>query len=147
MKVKPASLLFAVVVAMGVVTACGEQAQPPRGSLERSADTAERSEVKQALSDDKGMLTIRPGEIEGCLGPSALIAADVEWNASSANVDGIHIYIQSPGEEPKLWTTAGPIGKERTGEWLRSGSVIRMLDGSQNELAALMLSSTPCQKS
>lgn len=144
MKIKSAGLLF-VAAFTALVAACGEQAAPRQLPSEGSVAAVERAEVKPALSDDKGMLTIRPGEIDGCAGPDTLTAVDVEWNASIANVDGVHIYIQIPGEEPKLWTTAGPVGQERTGEWLRDGSAVRMLDGAQNELASLTLRSVPCQ--
>lgn len=69
---------------------------------------------------------------------------NVKWDASAANVDGVHLYLDLPGEESKLWVTSGPVAQQMTGQWLRDGTVVRLVDGAGTGLAAVTVSDSPC---
>lgn len=114
------------------------------GRVAGSGEGASRA-VPESKTDAANMLTIRPGAIDRCKAKDGVIAVDVEWNATAAHTEGVKVYLQNVGEEEKLWTASGAVGKETTGKWMRNGATIRLVnaDGGK-ELAKLDLGDVPC---
>ena len=81
-----------------------------------------------------------------CTAVDGSIAMDVSWNATQANTDGIKIYLKDPstGEE-KLWLAAPAQGTDKTGAWMREGTVVRLVNANTDtDLASLTVTSVAC---
>ena len=148
MKIKNKLLLG---VMMCSLAACTEQPQTPASAPEASApaDTAAPTAaaprtVAESLSDSAHLLTVKPGAIDRCTATDGVIAVEVSWDVTSVKSEGVHVYLQNVGEQPKLWSTAGPVGKDMTGKWLQNGATV-ILQGSNNqELAKVTLNDVAC---
>jgi hypothetical protein len=146
-------LPFFVLSSTVVLIGCREQAQPSGQAKQNPAQQNQAEQIAKptrvvpaSLTDPRNMLTIRPGGIDRCKDQDGVISVEVEWNATAAGTDGVHVYLQNPDEDSKLWTSAGAASKERTGEWLRDGSVVRLVNANDNQdLASITLKDLPCE--
>ena len=137
-----------VLSSVTILSACGEKSQPSDQGQQNQVQTIIKPirAVPASLSDPQNMLTIRPGGIDRCTDQDGVISVEVEWNATSAGTEGVHVYLQNPDEESKLWTSAGAASKESTGEWLRDGSIVRLVNANGNQdLASITLKDVPCE--
>ena len=142
-------LSIPLVSSVLLLVACGGQAPeapaPVAEQPEQEPVAAPERVVPPSISDANGMLTLRPGGIDRCTDDDGVIAVEVEWNATAANTDGVHLYLSSPGEEEKLWSTTGAVGTGTTGEWMRDGSVVRLVNAhGDQEIASVTLKDVPC---
>lgn len=99
------------------------------------------------LKDPTGMLTLSPGAIDLCEAVDGAIAMEVSWDATQAKADGIKIFLKDAetGEE-KLWLAAPPQGHDKTGNWMRGGTVVRLVNANTDaELAKLTVASIDCK--
>ena len=131
-----------------LLSACGGQTQSSDPAQpEQPEPIAKPARVIPAsLSDPQNMLTVRPGGIDRCTDQDGVISVEVEWNATSAGTEGVHVYLQNPNEEAKLWSSAGAVSKGNTGEWLRDGSTVRLVNADGNQdLASITLKDVPCE--
>lgn len=133
-----------VLSAAMLLSACGGQNPEPQAPEPQAQKPARV--VPPSLSDARNLLTLRPGGIDRCADQDGVVSVEIEWNATTANAEGVHVYLQNPGEEAKLWSTAGAVGKDRTGEWMRDGSVVRLVNAGDNQdLATVTLKDVPCE--
>lgn len=136
------------ITSVVVLSSCGGQTQPPDQIQQKQPEPIAKPArvVPASLSDSQNMLTIRPGGIDRCTDQDGVISVEVEWNASSVGTEGVHIYLQNPNEEAKLWSSAGAVSKGNTGEWLRDGSTVRLVNADGNQdLASITLKDVPCE--
>lgn len=138
-------LTLALIVSTGACT----QNAPPEGSA--PATPAVQPQSPAAIADQKdpsGMLTLSPGAIDLCTAVDGAIAMDVSWDATQANTDGIKIFLKDPatGEE-KLWLAAPAQGHDKTGTWMRDGTVVRLVNANTDtDLAKLIVTSVSCKR-
>lgn len=93
------------------------------------------------------MLTLSPGAIDLCTAVDGAIAMEVSWDATQANTDGIKIFLKDPttGEE-KLWLAAPAQGSDKTGVWMREGTVVRLVNANTDaDLANMTVTSVACK--
>lgn len=133
------SILFALSVI--AVAGCERSGPKAPGSVDGS------TVVLTQVVAENGMLTVDPAIIDLCNKPEGIVASDVSWNATAAGTEGVEVLVQSPGEEKKLWSAAGAVGKARTGPWMRDGSQVILVNGEdRQELARIQIKSQPCAK-
>ncbi len=144
---------YAVLAMATLLAACGN-GEEGRAAAQATAPVASEntaagaSRVPPESRDPTGMLTLAPGAIDLCVATEGAIAMDVTWNATQANTDGIKIFLTDPatGEE-KLWLAAPAQGTDKTGPWMREGTLVRLVDANANaDLAKLTVTSVPCAK-
>jgi hypothetical protein len=130
------------------MAACSEQGGSGVGRSEGAVAKDKQVPVRVVpaeLRDASGMLTVKPGAIDGCESSGGPIAVEVSWDASSARTHGVQIFLQDKGGERKLWSAAGATGKGMTGSWMRDGSVITLVNGENGvQLAQAILKEVPC---
>jgi len=138
-------LTIALIVSTG---ACTQNAPPEDSAPVAPAAQAQSSPALADQKDPSGMLTLSPGAIDLCTAVDGTIAMDVSWDATQANTDGIKIFLKDPstGEE-KLWLAAPAQGHDKTGPWMREGSVVRLVNANtDSDLAKLTVTSVSCQR-
>ncbi|RZA22315.1 MAG: hypothetical protein EOP93_00480 [Lysobacteraceae bacterium] len=136
-------MMLVVVLSLG---ACGKAPAP--AATTPQAGAAVQPAAPAELKDPTGMLTLSPGTVDMCSAVDGVISMDVSWDASKANTDGIKIYLKDPstGEE-KLWLAAPAQGHDKTGPWMREGTVVRLVnDQDDADLAKLTVTSTSCTR-
>ena len=137
-----------LAVGLIVATSACTQSTPPESSAPPAPSA--QSQAAQALPDQKdptGMLTLSPGAIDLCTAVDGAIAMDVSWDATQANTDGIKIFLKDPttGEE-KLWLAAPAQGSDKTGVWMREGTVVRLVNANTDaDLANMTVTSVACK--
>jgi hypothetical protein len=137
-------LVVALIVSTG---ACSQDVAPPQSSAPAVVQ-ATPSPVPADQKDPTGMLTLSPGAIDLCTAVDGAIAMEVSWDATKANTDGIKIFLKDPstGEE-KLWLAAPARGHDKTGNWMRDGTVVRLVnDHTDAELAKITVTSIKCSQ-
>ncbi len=137
--------LMMLVVAL-LLAACGK-APPPAASTPQTGAPLP-SAVPVERKDPTGMLTLSPGAIDMCSALDGIIAMDISWDATRANTDGIKIYLKDPSNgEEKLWLAAPAKGHDKTGPWMREGTMVRLVnDQNGADLAQLTVTSTSCTR-
>jgi len=140
MKYFRAAMFAATLV---LIAGCKPDGQPP-AATQASAPAAPVAPVSLAQTSN-GMLTVDPATVDLCKETDGFMAAKVSWNASAAGTEGVEVWLQSPGEEKKLWSASGAISSAETGRWLREGSVVTLVNGEgAQELAKIQIASKPC---
>ena len=138
-----------LTVALIVSTTACTQGAPTEGSAPAApAAQVQSSPLIADQKDPSGMLTLSPSAIDLCTAVDGAIAMDVSWDATQANTDGIKIFLKDPstGEE-KLWLAAPAQGHDKTGPWMREGTVVRLVnDHTDAELAKLTVTSIKCSQ-
>ena len=86
-----------------------------------------------AKLDSKGF-SITVVEPDCSNGPVATAIAN--WDASSLKVAGVAIYVESPGNERKLWMEGGATGQASTGKWVFEKSRFTLQDKASGEVLA-----------
>lgn len=139
-----AFLPAALVLTLG---ACDRGVPAPAATPSVSA-IAEQPSVPEETKDPTGMLTIAPGAIDLCTAVDGAAAMEVRWDAAKANTDGIKIFLTDPSTgDVKLWLAAPPQGSDKTGNWMREGTVVRLLNANTDaELASLTVTSVACKR-
>lgn len=133
-------ILLAVLVA--AAAGCKPNTPPPQSS---SAAEGPAAAVAVDKSSDNGMLSVSPGVANECGGPSEGMSAQVKWDASSVQTQGVEVWLQAPGEDKKLWSAGGVVGESKTGPWLRPGSMIFLINGENDqELAKIEITAAEC---
>lgn len=132
-----------VLLATTALVGCdrgAETAAPPSERVQ-----AEKTVEPSAKTSENGMLTVDPAVVDTCSRPDNVVAARVSWNASAAGTEGIEIWLQSPGEERKLWLASGAVASEQTGPWLKDGSTVTLVNGEdKRELATVLIEGRGC---
>lgn len=138
-----------LTLALIVSTVACTQSAPPEGSAPATpAAQAQSSPVLADQKDPSGMLTLSPGAIDLCTAVDGAIAMDVSWDATQANTDGIKIFLKDPSTgEDKLWLAAPAQGHDKTGVWMREGTVVRLVNANTDtDLAKLTVTSVNCNR-
>lgn len=96
--------------------------------------------------DPEGVLSIVPERLDGCQAPGTLSAVMVWWNASKHGSARVELYVANGASgKGKLWTAGGATGRQRTGRWIREGSVIELRDAGDGELLErTVVEAAPC---
>lgn len=132
------------LVAVFMVGCQGETTSSP--STDRAVSTsAQVRQVPPELASANRMLTIKPGAIDLCEHPQGVIPVFVAWDARATGTEGVEVYLQAPGEQPKLWARSGAHGGDMTGPWMRDGSRVILINGDGTELASLTINGLACQ--
>ncbi|SDQ88736.1 hypothetical protein [Pseudoxanthomonas sp. CF125] len=143
-KIMPLTLL----VALALAGCNGDKPAPPAAGHETapaSAPLTRERKVPESLSDPSHALTLRPGAIDRCTATDGFIAVEVSWDATGAKTEGVHVFLQNVGEERRLWSSAGAIGKDTTGKWMHEGATVILVNASNDqELARVQLKDVPC---
>lgn len=132
------------------LTACSPETAPQAeptadATTPPPADAPPAPQSARAEPAKSKFLTLADGAVDLCKHPNGLMATDVSWDATSAGVKEIELYLQNPGEERKLWAATIANGTERTGEWLRNGTQVFLIDRSNGAaLDSLTVSERPC---
>lgn len=134
-------LPIALMLTLG---ACDRGVPAPPATAPASAP---QPAVPPELKDSTGMLAISPGAIDLCTAVDGAMAMDVRWDATKANTDGIKIFLKDPSTgEVKLWLAAPAQGHDKTGSWMREGTVVRLVNANTDaELASLTVASVACK--
>lgn len=131
-----------ILIALSVIAVAGCERSGPQPPSATAA-----SAVQTRVVTENGMLTADPAIIDLCNRPEGIVESDISWNATAAGTEGVEVLVQNPGEQKKLWTAAGAVGKARTGPWMRDGSQVFLVNGKdQQELARIQFKSQPCAK-
>ena len=143
-KITPLLLTLSIALA-----ACSQEAAPPAEPVvdaEMAPASAPAAPPPAPVEPAKGKyLTLAEGAVDLCKHPEGLMATDVSWDATSAGVNEIELHLQNPGEERKLWAATIANGTERTGEWLRNGTQVFLIDRSNGAtLDSLTVGERPC---
>jgi hypothetical protein len=88
------------------------------------------------------VLQIRPEAVSSCVAP---IVATVAWNAMSAGVNAVKIFVVDEKGVERIFTQGGASGEAKTEKWVSPGLEFVMKD--QNEktiLARTTVKSNPC---
>lgn len=136
-------ILFTLCVAV-MMSGCQQQEDrhQPQSALSEKVPAKSQSVSEKS---DNNMLALDPAFLSLCPGTPELIAAQVTWDASATGTTGVEIWLQSPGEEKKLWAASGATGSGQTGPWMRAGSTVILLDGRDNtELARIAVGTRSC---
>ncbi len=140
---------YSILIALSILALCG--CQKPAGNEESPAQVASAAAQSPAPASlaklsENGMLSVDPAMVSACAGSPEAVAAKVKWDASPLGTQGVQIWMQTPGEEKKLWLAGLPVGEDVTGPWLRVGSSITLTNGEdQKELARIVISSNSCK--
>lgn len=143
---------IAPCVAIGLVVVlagCGKQVSPAGSGSSAPAGSAAPARAGRDVPPEavagNGMLRVRPGAIDRCAARDGAAAVEVQWDATRARTEGVHVYLHNPGESRKLWSTAGAVGKETTGPWMRDGSTVTLVNATDgHELAQVTLRDVAC---
>lgn len=143
------TLSLTLLLALALTGCNGDKPAPsPDGheSTPVSTPSARTRQIQESLSDPSNMLILRPGAIDRCTATDGFIAVEVSWDATAAKTEGVHVFLQNAGEERKLWSSAGAVGKDTTGKWMRDGSKVILINASnEQELAHVQLKDAPCE--
>lgn len=131
-----------------VLILCGCKQNPDAPDPQSTAtEKTSAPSPDMSVTTDNGMLTLDPAFLSSCAGAPDIIATQVKWDASATGTEGAEIWLQSVGEEKKLWAATGATGSGETGPWMRVGSMVILVDGrNKQELARLALGSRPCDR-
>lgn len=127
---KKTFLLAALTIAM---TACNrtEEPAPTPNPVNPGASSAPSSQTEEiAGKQQPTYLKLDQSVVDLCAHPDGLMATQVSWDASSLPTEGVEVWLQSPGEERKLWAATTPKSTDKTGEWLRNGSKVILINGA-----------------
>lgn len=109
------------------------------------AKLLERAKKLEPLTDPAGALTLKPGGIDRCKTSDGPVSIEVSWNATAFGTEGVHVFLQNPNEERKLWSSAGAVGSERTGEWMQDGSMVILVNAANGmDIANLTMRDVAC---
>lgn len=145
------------VIALALV-ACDRQAARVDGaerapSTRPEADVGEAAQAKrlerakklEPLTDPAGALTLKPGGIDRCKTSDGPVSIEVSWDARAFGTEGVHVFLQNPNEERKLWSSAGAVGSEKTGEWMQDGSTVILVNAvNGKDIANLTMRDVAC---
>lgn len=139
------ALLVCAVVLSGCDSRSGHEPTEPSAEVPRSAPAPVAVTTK--VVSDNGMLTVDPAVIDACTHPDGVVASDISWNATSAGTEGVEVFLQGPEGDRKLWSAAGAVAGDRTGPWMREGSEVILVNGSdKKELARIAITSQACAR-
>ncbi|WP_157616964.1 hypothetical protein [Rhodanobacter sp. Soil772] len=71
-------------------------------------------------------------------------AVKVSWDATTARVNTVKIWVQDPSKEPKLWAATGAAGSKVSGAWMTDGSAFILTDAGGRQLARLVMRAASC---
>ena len=140
-------MLSLILLAPLALSGCNKPAPSPAGeeTVPTPAPSAKARKIQESLSEPSHMLTLRPGAIDRCKETDGLAAVEVSWDATAAKTEGVHVFLQNLGEERRLWSTAGAVGKDTTGKWMRDGATVILVNANNDqELARVQLKDVPC---
>ena len=158
MKIRTLCVLCAAAVLLG---ACSSESSTSAQKSDSAAESekqaladekakeeraAARAQKIKSLTDASNALVLRPGAIDRCLKPEGPSAIEISWDATAFGTEGVHVFLQNPGEEKKLWSTSGAIGSDKTGEWMNDGAKVILVNGVNDEvISSLELRGAPCE--
>ncbi|MEZ2146356.1 hypothetical protein AAE026_29265 [Bradyrhizobium sp. DN5] len=89
------------------------------------------------------VLVIDPPALRECDGPKA---AKVTWNAWSAGVQSVKIFIRDKAGKEVLFTSGGSTGAATTAAWVIAGTTFILKDGyTLNDLASVSVGADKCR--
>jgi hypothetical protein len=79
-------------------------------------------------------LTVEPPTSTSCTSESDPTAARVSWDAASASINDVKIFVRD-GSRETLFAAGGATGSAETGKWVRANLVFVLKDGTGRSLA------------
>lgn len=89
-------------------------------------------------------LQFTPSSFPTCKGPN--IVVDVSWDATSRTKQPIHLMVNKPGGQPRLWIEAPPKGHRKTPKWMSDGTTMQLRNAHGKLLAERTLTTTACSR-
>jgi hypothetical protein len=139
-----------ILSALLVLSACScsqeVPSKPVAAPTAAAAQAADASTPVQRAPDklDAQHLSVGLGEVDCSSAPVAV--ATLKWDAAALKVSGVSIFVESPGNEQKLWIDGGASGEATTGKWVFEHSRFIVQDKSSGEvLGTRVLDSIPCR--
>ncbi|MBT2117214.1 hypothetical protein KK141_01870 [Dyella sp. LX-66] len=134
-----ATAMFCALAALALAGCSERQTAPIPGAalILGTGDGVELPGVTMALT---------PGTLRTCEHPDGRMVAKVAWNAKSAGVSSVTIWVSDATTAEKSWYHGPVEGSADTGPWVGDGAVFRMADGSakQRTLAVLRVHAVNC---
>ncbi|WP_158883184.1 hypothetical protein [Rhodanobacter sp. L36] len=87
-------------------------------------------------------LEITPENFSECNGGNTVV--HVTWEVGRRYSRPISIYVNNLGSTPQLWYTGDSKGVQDTGEWMRDGTSLILMDAKGREITKRTLESTDC---
>ncbi|MDO5611383.1 MAG: hypothetical protein Q4G62_11550 [Pseudomonadota bacterium] len=101
----------------------------------------------RAIKSTNGMLTVHHAVIDMCEVPNGVVSSLVSWNASATGTEGTQVWLKEPGKNAVLWSEAGAVFESTTGQWLRNGSEVILINAQdKRELARVSITARPCRR-
>ena len=144
MKIQMLMLLVLIII----LGACKQDNATQTEAPSKPVVALSQPKVPAEFTDPTGMITLTPGAVDLCTAVDGAIAMDVKWDAKQPSVDGIKIYLKDPTvEKENLWLAAPPQGHDKTGTWMRDGTVVRLVNANTDqELTKLIVTSVACDR-
>ncbi len=157
-RTKASNRIFGCIVLLATLacTACskksedaasapGQPATPAAPAEPTPSATAPTPARAQSAEAPSGTLTTNPSPVAVCP-KTGLGAADLSWTTTGTK--NVEVHVDAP--DGKLFTRAGSTGTEKTGNWVRKGTVfyLQNVDNNAplvpaNTLAKLEVETTP----
>jgi hypothetical protein len=113
---------------------------PPAPSPKPASAAAESALIVAGVK-----LQSEPAVLEQCGASRGKRAAvKVSWDATTARVNTVKIWVQDADKEPKLWAATGAAGSKMSGAWVTEGSAFILTDVSGRRLARLVMHAASC---
>lgn len=142
-----------VAIALLLATAgCGQEAPPapsanpapPAEAVAAPAPAPVAVPAAEPVGD--AVLSVAPGSFRACEATNGAITATAKWDASSKGAAEVAIYVESPGNERKLWLNGGATGESTTGNWVFDQTIFTMVErGTEKPLSQVTVKAVPCE--
>lgn len=81
------------------------------------------------------VFVMTPSVIDNC--DSLNHTIDVDWDVNALGVKSVTIYADDGESEQKVWVKGGASGHEKTGNWIKNNSTLRLTDSVTGKVLAL----------
>ena len=111
-----------------------------------AADTTDGEPTEPPLKVGDALLSISSRQFAACAPPYGSVVATARWDATPMAAERVEIYVESPGNEKKLWTNGGVSGQAETGPWVYDQTRFTLTDAKSGKvLAERTLQALPCK--
>jgi hypothetical protein len=101
---------------------------------------------ENSVSKNEKYLSLAPDSFRDCDAKGGAIIVTAKWDVTDSGSTGVAIYVESPGNDRKLWLVGGASGESQTGKWVFDKSKFTMLDKESGKLLAQRaVVAVPCQ--